>query len=290
MCVSDGVPAQAIDHREGVACVGVDSDPPTLARQTPVHHFARIHRRFEKTAAMQGEADRSRTVVSRGGPLTVASAPDVGLCANQIGRFDGCPDLSKGGCRRHRDSIEKTRPWESRAGAVRDSTHLWGAFDDGFGGRRGSIDPRRIGFQATAGGQSRRGGNGHRQHRTEGNQRGPCNSLLFPQNQPPPWAYGVSCRAGAKGACAPALSGRVSPENVVPPLPLVFCERDSAYRSSERGQSSRFGGRGDGRQPAHHVHPMRSCCVQRSCLRGGPSTSSTGSGPPARTLALREKS
>src|SRR5215212_10057383 len=63
-------------------------------------------------------------------------------------------------------------------------------------------------------------------------------------NRPPSSAYGVSCRAGAKGDCAPARVGRVSPNSWFPRsshrsarirlLPLLECGE-----VSERGRRGR---------------------------------------------------
>src|SRR3954452_17239101 len=66
LLVADGVPAQARDLGEGVAAVGVDRDPFAWARRAPALQLARGEGAGDEAAAEEGEADRSRAVVTMG--------------------------------------------------------------------------------------------------------------------------------------------------------------------------------------------------------------------------------
>src|ERR1700712_5581513 len=75
---ADGVEGEAGDDHPGVFGVGVDGDPLAGARFAPGLEPGRVERAFEETAAIEGEADRTGAVVSRGFEGAVAAAPDIG--------------------------------------------------------------------------------------------------------------------------------------------------------------------------------------------------------------------
>src|ERR1700733_1827816 len=90
--VPGGIPAQAGDHRERVAGVGVDRDPASWPGAAPALHRPRGQRAVDQFTTVQGEADRAGAVIAAVPPAPVAAAPYVGLGADPVRRRDHALD------------------------------------------------------------------------------------------------------------------------------------------------------------------------------------------------------
>src|SRR3954467_12489383 len=86
--VADGVPAQAGDLGKGVAAVGVDGDPFAGPRCAPALQLAGGEGAGDEAAAEEGEADRSRAVVTVGVEGAMAAAPYIGAADDHVGVVD----------------------------------------------------------------------------------------------------------------------------------------------------------------------------------------------------------
>src|SRR5690606_27298461 len=84
------VEAQAGDHREGVAAVGVDRDPLALALLAPVAEAPGGHRALEQLRPRLAErvAHGAGAVVAVVFPAGVTASPLVGLADDLVGRAD----------------------------------------------------------------------------------------------------------------------------------------------------------------------------------------------------------
>src|SRR3954451_307498 len=217
------VEANPRDHQEHVTGVRVDGEPVALAALAPAVIAARGHRALDEVPAVQRVADRARAVVAARlearVPASVAVAGALGDVVRRpdhfldpVGRAVGCLGLAV-------DDLG-VAAFRVAAAAATGSGH------------RGPASARD--------GRSRRQGDHRRRYGGHQNDRpqspawlpspGKVLSIDVQNHQSPSSACGVSCRAGAKGACAPTVGG-LAPIVGSPALHLIGW-RFGVYRLS----------------------------------------------------------